>query len=149
MEALTIGQEACTPCQKGYYKPSKTAEICQQCEKGYFTLVTGSKACLLCPVGFYCACSDCPPQACPKNSVCPAGSNTFTYCSGLFQYAKNFTTCIKSVQFYVLVIGTTMLIIILLSIGLIVYIKMKKNSKKSSESQKLIYRNKDIVYCGY
>jgi hypothetical protein len=148
-EALTEGQEKCSLCKKGYYKSKKSSSNCVQCDAGFYTLDTGSKTCLLCPGGFYCKCSYCQPQECPKGSVCPPGSSSFITCSSPFYYAKDSIACKKSLQFYVLIVGSILAFLTLLTIGIVTYYKKKKFLQRGIESTKLIFSKKDPVYDGY
>ncbi len=73
----------------------------------------------------------------------------YKYCPSPFTYAKNYTKCVKSLQFYVIVVGVIGFGIILIAIGLTTYFKRKKVFKNDSESKKLIFSKKDPVYKGY
>ena len=70
-------------------------------------------------------------------------------CTGPFNYVEDFSKCVKSSQFYIIVIGSVLICIIFMIIGLITYFKRKKILKNGIESTKLIFSKKDPVYKGY
>lgn len=149
-EATMEGQTDCSPCKQGSYKPFKSPDLCIQCASGFYSLINGSKKCDECPSGYYCSCAYCKPQKCPKQSICPAGSATFIECSEPFYHVSDPTTCTRSVQFYVLIIGLITAAALVAALIFYTYNKRRKIRKRSTlESTPILFKKKDPIYGGY